>query len=101
MPSLALTADTTVVTPLSANEWTVQIGAFGNATLAQSELAAYAQRSSDLLGEAARIVSPLSSREGHVIYRARFGLFAQDRARQVCQALTRRGQDCFAVIASK
>jgi D-alanyl-D-alanine carboxypeptidase len=84
----------------SAN-WTVQIGAFGNASLAQSQLAEYAQKSTDVLGQAARIVSPFESGEGHVIYRARFGPFDESRARQVCQVLSQRGQNCFAAVASR
>jgi D-alanyl-D-alanine carboxypeptidase len=89
------------VAPLIGTNWTVQIGAFGNATLAQSELATYARKSADVLGEAARIVSPFESPEGHVIYRARFGPFEEGRARQVCQVLTQRGQICFAAVASR
>jgi D-alanyl-D-alanine carboxypeptidase len=81
--------------------WTVQIGAFGNASLAQSQLAAYAQKSTDVLGQAARIVSPFESAEGHVIFRARFGPFDESHARQVCQVLSQRGQTCFAAIASR
>ena len=90
----------TLVAGASAN-WTVQIGAFGNATLAQSQLAAYAQKSTDVLGQAARIVSPFESAEGHVIYRARFGPFDESHARQVCQVLSQRGQTCFAAVASR
>ena len=81
--------------------WTVQIGAFGNATLAQSELAEYARKSADVLGQAARIVSPLESPQGHTVFRARFGPFDESQARQVCQVLAHRGQTCFAAIASR
>jgi D-alanyl-D-alanine carboxypeptidase len=101
IPALALDDDTATLTSAVGTNWTIQIGAFGNAALAQSELAAYARKSSDVLGQAARIVSPLESSEGHVLFRARFGPFDESRARQVCQVLTQRGQTCFAAIASR
>jgi D-alanyl-D-alanine carboxypeptidase len=101
VPALILSPEMDTVAPLIGTNWTVQIGAFGNATLAQSELATYARKSADVLGEAARIVSPFESPEGHVIYRARFGPFEEGRARQVCQVLTQRGQICFAAVASR
>ena len=34
-------------------------------------------------------------------YRARFGLFAERKAREVCDRLTQRGQTCFAAIAAR
>ncbi|HLY05244.1 MAG TPA: D-alanyl-D-alanine carboxypeptidase [Rhizomicrobium sp.] len=101
VPALALNDDTSASTNAVGTNWTVQIGAFGNATLAQSQLADYARKSADVLAEAARIVSPLESPEGHTIFRARFGPFDESRARQVCQVLTQRGQTCFAAIASR
>lgn len=82
-------------------DWTIQIGAYGDANTAKTELAAYAQRSVDVLGEAARIVAPFQGSDGHVLYRARFGPFAENEARQVCEMLTKRGQTCFAAIASR
>jgi D-alanyl-D-alanine carboxypeptidase len=93
--------DSTASVPAVGTNWTVQIGAFGDANLAQSELAAYARKSADVLGQAARIVSPFESPEGHVVFRARFGPFDESQARQVCQVLTQRGQTCFAAIASR
>ena len=101
MPALSFNDDQRAAANTVATNWTIQIGAFGNATLAQSELAAYARKSSDVLGQAARIVSPLESSEGHVIFRARFGPFDEIQARQVCQVLTLRGQTCFAAVASR
>jgi D-alanyl-D-alanine carboxypeptidase len=101
VPALARNDDATAPVAQASNNWTIQIGAFGNANLAQSELTAYEQKSADVLGQAARIVSPFSSSEGHVIYRARFGPFDENRARQVCQVLTQRGQTCFAAVASR
>ena len=98
---LAFLAGAGWLVPLASAQDHCQIGAYGDANLAQSELAAYARRSADVLGEAARIVSPFQSAEGHVIYRARFGPFDESRARQVCQVLTQRGQTCFAAVASR
>ena len=101
VPPLSLSDDANTSGPPVGTNWTIQIGAFGDAGLAQSELATYAQKSADVLGQAARIVSPFESAEGHMIYRARFGPFDEDHARQVCQVLTQRGQICFAAIASR
>jgi len=33
-----------------------------------------------------------------MLYRARFGPYAEREARNVCGALTQRGQSCFAVV---
>jgi D-alanyl-D-alanine carboxypeptidase len=101
VPALVGGDDTDTTALQVGSNWTVQIGAYGNAMLAQSELAAYARKSADLLGQAARIVSPFESSEGHVIYRARFGPFDEGHARQVCQVLTQRGQICFATVAAR
>jgi len=96
------------VTPASlamalANErdWTIQIGAFTDATMAKSQLAAYAERSMDVLGQADRQVIPFQSAEGKTLYRARFGPFVEREAREVCQRLTERGQTCFAALAQR
>lgn len=89
--------------PLSAAlgkaDWTIQIGAFDDAADAKAELTSYAGRSMDVLGQAARIVAPIQSAEGHVLYRARFGPFIEQRAREVCQLLTVRGETCFAALS--
>lgn len=81
------------------NEWAIQIGAFANASMAKSRLAAYAKQSRDVLGQAEREVSPLQTGEGHMLYRARFGPFPEREARVVCQRLTERGWPCFAALA--
>jgi D-alanyl-D-alanine carboxypeptidase len=82
-------------------DWTIQIGAYGDENIAKSELATYAGHASDLLGDVARIVAPFQGADGHMLYRARFGPFAENKARQVCEVLTKRGQTCFAAIASR
>ena len=35
------------------------------------------------------------------LYRARFGLYAEQEARDVCNRLTQRGQSCFAAIQTR
>jgi D-alanyl-D-alanine carboxypeptidase len=88
---------------LTANtgEWSIQIGAFGDSTMAKSQLAAYAERSMDVLGQADRQVIAFQSAEGKTLFRARFGPFPEREAREVCQRLTERGQTCFAALAQR
>jgi D-alanyl-D-alanine carboxypeptidase len=88
-------------TPVPGHNWTIQIGAYADQTFARAQLAAYAQKSQDVLGQAARIVTPAQGADGHTIYRARFGLYAEAQARDVCSRLSQRGQTCFAAVASR
>jgi len=81
--------------------WTIQIGAFANTATARSQLASYAEKSMDVLGQADRIVVPFKGMDGHLLYRARFGPFVEREAREVCARLTQRGQTCFAALASR
>lgn len=83
------------------HDWTIQIGAFADLNLARSQLAAYAEKAMDVLGQAQRIVVPFQSVDGHTLYRARFGPFAEREARQICARLTERGQTCFAAISNR
>jgi D-alanyl-D-alanine carboxypeptidase len=87
-------------TPTPGRNWTIQIGAYADQTLARAQLTAYADKARDILGEAARIVTPAPGTDGRTIYRARFGLFGESQARDVCTRLSQRGQTCFAAIAS-
>ena len=82
----------------SAGSWTIQVGAFGNATLAETQLNLYAAKANDIVGQAAHIVAPIQSANGHTLYRARFGPYAEREARDVCGQLTQRGQACFPVV---
>lgn len=77
--------------------WTIQIGAFADQALAKAQLNSYVLKSKDVLGQAARFVTPITGSNGHVLYRARFGLYAERDARAVCGRLAQRGQTCFAV----
>jgi D-alanyl-D-alanine carboxypeptidase len=89
------------VSSSSAGAWSIQIGAFADATMAKSQLASYAERSMDVLGQADRQVVAFQSAEGHMLFRARFGPFPEREAREVCQRLTERGQTCFAALAQR
>jgi D-alanyl-D-alanine carboxypeptidase len=86
---------------IPGHNWTIQIGAYADQAFAKAQLDAYAQKSLDVLGQAARLVVPFQSSDGHTMYRARFGLFAERQAREVCDRLTQRGQTCFAAVAAR
>ncbi len=85
----------------SGRNWTIQIGAYADKSLASAQLAAYAGKAQDVLARAAKIISPTQTAEGHTLYRARFGLFAEHEARDVCSRLTQRGQTCFAAVQTR
>jgi D-alanyl-D-alanine carboxypeptidase len=87
-----------VATTVSPGDWSIQIGAFADQTQARAQLASYAEKSMDVLGQAARVVAPFKSVDGQTLYRARFGPFAEREARDVCARLTSRGQTCFAAV---
>jgi len=83
------------------HNWTIQIGAYADKTLAAAQLKAYATKAQDVLARAEQIVSPAVNSQGHTLYRARFGLFAEQEARDVCSRLTQRGQTCFAAVQTR
>jgi D-alanyl-D-alanine carboxypeptidase len=68
--------------------------------MAKSGLSAYSRDARDLLGEAKPIVVPFQAADGHTLYRARFGTFAEREARNVCAKLTQRGKMCFATAVN-
>lgn len=82
---------------LKRGMWTVQIGAFADTTMAKNRLADFASKSPDVLAHAQKLVVPLQSASGKVLYRARFGPFAERDARETCVRMMERGQACFAV----
>lgn len=86
-------------TRVAARNWTIQVGAFADQALAKARLDAFALKARDVVGQAARIVAPITGANGHTIYRARFGLYAEQEARAVCGKLAERGQTCFAVAS--
>jgi D-alanyl-D-alanine carboxypeptidase len=87
--------------PSPGHNWTIQIGAYADKTLADAQLKTYAGKAQDVLARASRIIAPITSPQGHTLYRARFGLFAEQEARDVCNQLTQRGQTCFAAVQSR
>ncbi len=89
------------ITRPNAKAWTIQIGAFANTAAARSELASYAEKSMDVLGQAKRMIVPFTGADGQTLYRARFGPFVEREAREVCHRLTERGQTCFAALAAR
>jgi D-alanyl-D-alanine carboxypeptidase len=93
--------DTFPTAKLKAQDWTIQIGAYADGTMARAQLASYAERSMDIVGQASRIVVPFKAVDGHTLFRARFGPFAEREAREVCSRLTERGQTCFAALATR
>jgi D-alanyl-D-alanine carboxypeptidase len=86
---------------LTAQDWTIQIGAFADSGIARAQLATYAEKSMDILGQASRIIVPFKSVDGQMLFRARFGPFVEREAREVCARLTQRGQTCFAALATR
>jgi hypothetical protein len=93
--------DADQVTPSPGRNWTIQIGAYADRTLALASLKTYAGKAQDILASASKIIAPMQSHNGHMIYRARFGLYAEQEAREVCNRLTQRGQSCFAAIQTR
>ena len=85
----------------SGRNWTIQIGAYTDRSLALARLKTYAGKAQDVLANASRIIAPIQNSNGHWIYRARFGLFAEQEARDVCNRLTQRGQTCFAAAQTR
>ena len=75
--------------------WAIQIGAFGSASLAEAQLASYARLAVDVLAQAKRFIVPFETEDGKKLYRARFGLFAEDEAREICKRMERLQQVCL------
>jgi D-alanyl-D-alanine carboxypeptidase len=85
----------------AGHNWTIQIGAYADRALARAQLASSDDKSGEVLAKASRIIAPIQSADGHTLYRARFGLFAEQEARAVCGRLTQRGQTCFAAVQTR
>jgi D-alanyl-D-alanine carboxypeptidase len=80
----------------TVKRWAVQIGVYADEAIAEAQLAEYAQRALDVLGRAQRLIVPYSAGDGHTLYRARFGTFAETEARDICRKISQRGDSCFA-----
>jgi D-alanyl-D-alanine carboxypeptidase len=81
--------------------WTIQIGAFATAPIAEAQLVAYARQAIDIFAFSQRYVVPIESNDGQTLYRARFGLFAEDEARDICMQMMDAGRTCFAILAAQ
>jgi D-alanyl-D-alanine carboxypeptidase len=86
--------------PPAAKRWAVQIGAFNSESLAKTKLAAYAKSSAGAVAQAEQIVTSFTAFDGRTLYRARFGSFAQNQARDICNGMVKRGETCFATAQS-
>jgi D-alanyl-D-alanine carboxypeptidase len=100
-PALKEDASEEYLAAVPGRNWTIQIGAYADKALALEQLKTYAGKAQDVLARASQIVAPLQVPNGHTIYRARFGLFAEQEAREVCNRLTQRGQTCFAAVQTR
>jgi D-alanyl-D-alanine carboxypeptidase len=80
----------------TVKRWAVQIGVYADQAIAEAQLTEYAQRALDVLGRAQRLIVPYAAGDGHTLYRARFGTFAETEARDICRKISQRGDSCFA-----
>ena len=88
-----------IVTAVSTERWSVQVGAFGSHAQAE-EAADRAIRLAGLHGEPS-ILAP-TRHERHKIYRARLnGFSSEHQAREACSALHRKGHLCVVVPPGK
>ena len=82
--------------PAASGQWAIQVGAFGNETLAHSAVGAARDQARDMLSGARPIVA--SVREPHgTLFRARLGGLSRDTAVQACKRLTRGRTDCIII----
>ena len=82
----------------SIKHWAIQIGAYASAPIAEAQLVAYARQALDVLAFSRRYVVPVESNDGQTLYRARFGMFGEEEARDICRRMTEIGQTCFAAL---
>ena len=90
------TEPTVLETTSALKRWAIQIGAFASAPIAEAELVAYARQAIDIFAFSERYVVAIPGNDGHTLYRARFGLFGEDEARDICSRMMEVGQTCFA-----
>ena len=82
--------------PAAPGQWAIQVGAFGNETLAHTAVGAAREQAHDMLSGARPIVA--SVREPHgTLFRARLGGLSRDTAVQACERLTRGRTSCMVV----
>ena len=85
-------------TTAGLKRWAIQIGAFASEPIAEAQLVAYARQALDVFAFSKRYVVPIASNDGQTLYRARFGLFAEDEARDICKRMMDVGRTCFAAL---
>lgn len=78
--------------------WAIQIGAYASAPIAEAQLVAYARQALDVLAFSKRYVVPVEGNDGQMLYRARFGMFGEEEARDICRRMMEIGQTCFAAL---
>ena len=81
--------------------WAIQIGAFASEPIAEAQLVAYARQALDVFAFAKRYVVPVPGNDGQMLYRARFGMFGEDEARDICKRMMDIGQTCFAALQTE
>ena len=85
-------------TTSSLKRWAIQIGAFASEPIAEAQLVAYARQAIDIFAFSKRYVVPVPGNDGQMLYRARFGMFGEDEARDICKRMMTVGQTCFAAL---
>ncbi|HXJ00827.1 MAG TPA: serine hydrolase [Micropepsaceae bacterium] len=83
----------------TVKRWAIQVGAFANETLARAKLATFVRHGMDVVGQAERLVVPFAAGDGHILYRARLGMFGESEARNICRRMVQRGEACIAAPA--
>ncbi len=82
--------------PPASGQWAIQVGAFGNETLAHSAVGAARDQARDMLSAARPIVASVREPHGR-LFRARLGGLSRDTAVQACERLTRGRTNCMVV----
>jgi len=98
LPQGDVTEPSVLDTTAALKRWAIQIGAFASAPIAEAQLVAYAKQAIDVFAFSQRYVVPIAGNDGQTLYRARFGLFGEDEARDICSRMMEVGQTCFAAL---
>ena len=81
-------------------DWVIQVGAFSRQTLAMARVRQLQDAVLAVQPEAGREVN-IAERRGENVFRARFTELTEGEATAACAALSARGQDCFALRATR
>jgi D-alanyl-D-alanine carboxypeptidase len=85
-------------TTRNIKRWNVQIGAFASLAIAEAQLVAYARQAIDIFAFSQREVVPIQGTDGQTLYRARFGPFGEEEARDICKQMMETGRTCFTAL---